>query len=271
MMLCFTIIVTIFDGALTMNAVDNSRNSKVKLSISIFSGTFKTGDVSKKIPGQDLTVLSCKTFADKSDLINCLDPLLNGTIKGLTLNRFAKSENLPEAHTLDTINWMKDRIIMKVSLENTPGTPLPLKGNIHFYDTRQNVKHIKPFSLEKGKCIAALYKSREKLLVMALQLKDVMEKYAAEFRGETFTIYSADSSWSDTRLENDSITFHKAKAVIPSEKGEFVLKGETIIYTREDESLLAEKASLTEPDGTMYTTRGKIKIHPAKPLNYKIY
>lgn len=270
-MLCFTLMVTIFNGGLTMNAVDSRGSSEVKLSISIFSGTFKTGDVSKKIPEQDPVVFSCTTFSDKNDLVNRLNPLVNGTIKGLTLNPFAKSENLLESHTLDTINWMKDRIIMNVSLEDTSDTSPPVKGNIHFYDTRKNVKHIKPFSLEKGKCIAALYKSREKLLVMALQLKDVMGKYVTEFRGETFTIYSADSSWSDIQLESDSITFHKAKAVIPSEKGEFVLKGETIIYTREDESLLAEKASLTEPDGTMYTTRGKIKIHPAQPLNYKIY
>ncbi|UCH93472.1 MAG: hypothetical protein JSV88_24815 [Candidatus Aminicenantes bacterium] len=254
-----------------MNAVGKSGNSEVKLSISIFSGTFKKSDVSKKIPEEDLMVFSCKSFSDKSDLINCLNSLVNGTIEGLTLNHFAKSENLLEANTLDAINWMKDRMMMNVALEDTSDTAPPVKGKIHFFDTRENVKHIKPFSLEKGKCIAALYKSREKLLVMALQLKDIQEKYATEFRGEKFTIYSADSSWSDTQLEKDSITFHKAKAVIPSEKGEFVLKGETIIYTKEDECLLAEKASLTKPDGTMYTTLGKIKIHPAHPLNYKIY
>ncbi len=48
MVLCFTIIFKIFDGGLTMNAVDISGNSEVKLSISIFSGTFKKSDVSKK-------------------------------------------------------------------------------------------------------------------------------------------------------------------------------------------------------------------------------
>lgn len=101
--------------------------------------------------------------------------------------------------------------------------------------------------------------------------KDVLEKYATELRSEKFTLYSADSSWSDTQLESDSITFHKAKAVIPSKQGEFILKGETIIYSKKDECLLAEKASLTKPDGTMYTTPGKIKIQLAQPLNYKIY
>ena len=100
--------------------------------------------------------------------------------------------------------------------------------------------------------------------------KDQQETYTTEYRSEKFTVYCVNHSWSDVQLKADPIVFHNAKAFIPVNGDYLVLKGETIIYRKTDESLVAAKASLTQPDGTKRSTLGKITIPLDKPLEFKI-
>lgn len=251
-------------------AAEKEASEPLQLNISLFFGITKKEETLKEKKNEELLLLKCKPFNDKKELENHLKSLTAIGPADLTLNRFAHSESVLNTAELEKINWMKDGILMKVSIPGDSAGSLPLTGSVSFFDSLEKKTHNKPFSLKKDECIAALFKKDEKLLVLALQLKDQQEIYKTEFRSEKFTVYCVDHSLNYAQIEADAITFHKAKAIIPVKGDYLVLEGETIVYLKTDESLVADKASLTQPDGTKRSTLGKITIPLNKPLEFKI-
>ncbi len=264
----FTLFADSQGNQKSTDITEKENNKALKVNISLFAGLTKS--TLKGFEKDELLLLECKPFNSKKELENHLNSLKKIDQAGLTITRFAYSESVPNTHELEKVNWMKDDIMMNVSLSESSGVSLPVIGKVSFFDTRDKKTHTKPFSLKKGGCIAALFKKHETLIVLALQLKRQQEIYHTEYRGEKFTVYCVDHSWSDFQMKADTIAFHKAKAIIPVNGGYLVLVGETIVYSKKNESLVASKGSLTQPDGTMYSTLGKITIPLNQPLEFKI-
>jgi hypothetical protein len=267
----FPMVLTSGTGDLKAMAGNGQKNeNQIKLNISIFSGTPKIIEAEKGIDEESLLLIQCAPFTNKMELEINLNALTGPGISGLTVNPFANSENLLGSDSLDNVNWIKDEIVMKVSISESQGNTLPVNGKISFFDMKEKKPHDKSFSLEKDKCIAALFKKQEKLIVMTLQVKTPQEAYRSQFRYEKFTLYSSDGSWSDLQLHSDPIAFHDARAIIPIEGGNIILTGETIVYSKKDDCLCADKGSLTQPDGTMFSTFGKIRVPVTQPMKFKI-
>lgn len=252
-------------------AYEKDNSSAYKLNISLFSGLVNMKGPWKGLKNDELILLGCKPFNGKRELENYLSSLSEMGLANIALKRFAHSESIPNAHEFEKVNWMKDEIMMNVSLSESAGVFLPVTGKVSFFDTNDKSTHEKIFSLKKDECVAAMFKKRENLIVLAIQLKcSEQEIYCTEYRSEKFTVNCADHKWSDVQIKADTIVFHKAKAIIPIKDGSLLLKGETMAYFKKDETLIADNGSLTLPDGTMYSTRGKITIPLNNPLEFKI-
>ena len=150
--------------AMTNN--DQNNENHIKINISIFSGTPQRMESEKENDGESLLLVQCTPFTDKMELEKSLNALTGLGIAGLKVSPFANSENLLGSNSLDKVNWMKDEIIMKVSIAESQGNTLPVNGKISFFDTQEKKLFDKSFSLGKDKCIAALFKKQKKLIVL---------------------------------------------------------------------------------------------------------
>lgn len=171
-------------------------------------------------------------------------------------------------------SWTIDDFTIKLSFEPVSES-LP-SGKIFFKDTRKNKNYITQFQVQKNAIEFVFIRNEKNMILVAVQEKIAIESpkndpepvngdnsYATEIRMGGYVIYSKEQKWNTEDLEADIVFYNHAKAVIPSEKGDFILIAEKIMFSKKEKTLIGFNATLTSPDGKTHGNNSHITV----PLN----
>ncbi len=255
--------------------VEPSENKKYYVAVSLFSGELRNSESSQKISEDQVAVLQLTPLGKDDTLFQQIKNSFQGDIKQIrneAKGRFA----IPSNNTIGNTNWIINDFIIKVNLDTPP--QLAGSGRILLFDTNKNLNYVKEFQLEKDATVLAFIRTKDKLVLVALQ----EVKYEAQpgtediyhtiyhTENKTCVIYSQDSSWDGDSFFAEEILFNGAKAVIHTSNGDIILKGETILFYRKDQVMVGFKAILIDQNGKTHGNNNKITVSLAKPMDFKI-
>jgi len=246
-----------------------------RFKISIFSGELKDTETLKNIPEEKISVHQLNMQHEKENLIHKINTFFNDKIENL---RFESSGTFVKTSkdAFEKATWSANGFMIKLKLagglESEQEASSSLKGKILMTETRKNVGCTNDFQFknENDSILLVLIRSKEKLALVVLQGAEKEEMYHTEARYGTFTVYSMDMNWSDTQLSADEIFFTKARAVIPTGKGDLVLKGEKIYFSKKDNRLIGYNAVIIDSNGNQQGKNNTITISLENPLDFKI-
>ncbi|NIM79120.1 MAG: hypothetical protein GTO45_09895 [Candidatus Aminicenantes bacterium] len=237
--------------------------SKTGLNFSIFSLELKETAKTGMIPEDRITTYQLKPGGKKGTL--------NDKIKNIKLESNGKFGKFSKEWLEKTL-WSANDFLIKLTVEEEQECPSSLKGKISFYNTRKNVDYACDFQFVDVNENTLLWyiRDKKKLVLLALQGEETGEIYHTESRFGKFTVYSLDMNWTPERLSADKILFNKAKAVIHTEKGDLVLRGEKILYSKKDNLLTGYSATIIDLPGKKHGKNNTINVFLEKPLEFKI-
>lgn len=174
--------------------------------------------------------------------------------------------------------WMKDGVMTRVFIKPEEAQHSDMvEVRITFDDIRTGDSYVEQLPLTEGEGAIVLFQRGNSQKVLALLLSLVpqaskAERYHLEYKTDRFTIFSRDRSWVESNDQQEQVTFHQAKAIIPVQgEGDFILEADEITYSKRASELIGRKAVLFDSSNNRVVEGEKIKLTFAGgSIRYKI-